>query len=219
MIGDINLDVVKFIEKLKNFVKDIDWIEEHLSDAASYNWRQMLELLSFLSKILSDEQLSEIINQHPSFLFEESGGRTFSLIGFLLKFELSMKRISVIFLEFPRIQIGKFLSNLRNCFLLLIEIEMEAAEVGKIFCSHSLLLGSFTLERTNSLLANWVLGRKNRITQERIESQVQNLQARFDCFVEAGLDCEDVCAMAKVAYQNFCRSVDEINKKIHFLVK
>ncbi|KAF7804131.1 transcription termination factor MTEF18, mitochondrial-like [Senna tora] len=159
LIGDSNLYFIEVIEKLKYYVNDINWIEEHLLDEISYNWGQMLEFLCLLGKAFSEQQLADVIHQHPV-LFEESGGRTLSLISFLLKFGLSMNLISQIFLKFPQIQVGIFLSNLRHCFLFLSEIEMEGAEIGKIFRSHALLLGSFTLKRTNSLLASLKVGKK-----------------------------------------------------------
>lgn len=160
LIGDCNIDLVKITEKLKHYVNDINWIEGRLLDGTTYNWSQMLDLLCLLGKVLSEQQLADIINQQPNLLFEESGGRTISLICFLVKLGLSTNQVSLVFLEFPQIQVGKFLSNLKNCFLFLSEIDMEAAEIGKIFRSHSLSLGSFTLKRTNSLLSNLNAGKK-----------------------------------------------------------
>ncbi|KAI4300706.1 hypothetical protein L6164_034052 [Bauhinia variegata] len=271
LIGDINLDVVEVVEKLEHFGKDINWVEEHLLDGTSYNWGQVLELLCLLGKFSSEEQLGEIINQHPDFLFEDSGSRTISLIVFFLKLGLSINQISLIFLQFPEIRIGKFLWNLRRCLVLLTEIKMDGAEIGKIFQSHSLLLGSFTLKRTNSLLCklnigksrlcrmirdnpqelkNWAVGRKLQPlpkAEDDVKSQMQKmefllslgyqensqklkyafkvfrgkgaeLQERFDCIVNAGLDYEDVHEMIKVAPQILNLKTDVIDMKINLLV-
>ncbi|KAI4348761.1 hypothetical protein L6164_009443 [Bauhinia variegata] len=273
LIGDTNLEIVKVLEKLKHFGKDINWVEEHMLDGTSYNWGQMLEVLRLLSKFSSEEQLGEMIKQHPDFLFEDSGGRTFSLIGFFLKLGLSKDQISLIFLKFPEIQFGKFLWNLRRCFLFLSDIKMVGAEIGKIFQSHSLLLGSFTLKKTNTLIASLNIGRKRlcrfirdnpqelknlaigrklkplpKEEDDDIKSQMQKmeflsslgyqensqklkyafkvfrgkgaeLQERFDCIVNAGLDYEDACEMINMAPQILNLTTDVINMKINCLVK
>ncbi|XP_054795097.1 transcription termination factor MTEF18, mitochondrial-like [Prosopis cineraria] len=161
LIGDCNPDFVKVIGKFRHYVNDINWIEGHLLDGTSCNWSQMLRVMCFFGRVLTEQQLSDMINQHPDFFFDGSGGsRTLSLIVFLLKFGLSVDVISFIFVNFPPIKVSKFLSNLRHCLLILSELDMEAAEIGKIFHSHSLMLGSFTLRRTNSLLCNLKAGKK-----------------------------------------------------------
>ncbi|XP_061346381.1 transcription termination factor MTEF18, mitochondrial-like [Gastrolobium bilobum] len=273
LVGDVNLGFVKVVEKLKHLVvaKDDSWIEGHLLDGVSFNWGMMLELLSLLGKVYRKGQLADLISRHPCVVFEDSGGRTLSLIGFLFKFGLSLNQISLIFLELPQIQIGKFFSNLRHCFLFLSEIEMQAAEIGRIFQSHSLLLGSSTLKKTTSLLGNlnvgkkrlcriiqdnpqemknWVLGKKLQPLENSNEEQeskmlktefllslgyVENsknmeeafklfrgkgaeLQERFDFFVKAGFDCEDVRKMIRVAPQILNQTTDRINMKIEYLV-
>ncbi|KAE9615849.1 hypothetical protein Lal_00017427 [Lupinus albus] len=157
LVGDVNVQFVKVVDKLKGLVAKggSDWIERHLLDC---NWGLMLELLCLLGKVCSEEQLGDVIHNHPRVV--ESGGTTLSLIGFLLKFGLSVKQICLVFLEFPQIRADQFLKNLRQCFVFLNEIEMQAAEIGKIFQSHSLMLGSSTLKKTNSLLCNLNVGKK-----------------------------------------------------------
>lgn len=162
LVGDVNLQFVKVMEKLKGLVANggSDWIERYLLDGGGCccNWGLMYELLCLLGKICSEEQLGDVIRNHPCVV--ESGGTTLSLIGFLLKFGLSVNQICLIFMEFPQIQVGKFFKNLRQCFLFLSEIDMQAAEIGKIFQSHSLMLGSSTLKKTTSLLCNLNVGKK-----------------------------------------------------------
>ncbi|KAK7259504.1 hypothetical protein RIF29_25112 [Crotalaria pallida] len=157
LVGDVNVQFVKVVEKLKGFVAEggSDWIEQHLLDS---NWGLMLELLSLLGKICSEKELGDVIRNHPCVV--ESGGTTLSLIGFLLKFGLSVNQIHLVFLKFPPIQVDMFLKNLRQCFMFLSEIEMPAAEIGKIFQSRSLMLGSSTIKKTNSLLGNLNAGKK-----------------------------------------------------------
>ena len=164
LVGDVDLCFVKVVEKLKRLVageKGSGWIEGQLLDEGCCNFGLMVELLCLLEKVYSEEKLlGEMIDQHPCVVFEYSGGRTLSLIGFLMKFGLSVDQVALMFLEFPQIGIAKFLLNLRKCFMFLCDIEMQAAEIGKIFRSHSLMMGSSTLKKTNSLLGNLNVGRK-----------------------------------------------------------
>ncbi|KAF2307790.1 hypothetical protein GH714_031755 [Hevea brasiliensis] len=160
LIGDVNIDFIKVFEILRKGGIELDWIEDQLLENR-YNWSQMLSLLNLFSKTgYSKEQLGGMIRQHPGILFEGSGCKTLSLIGFLFKFGSSMNQICSMFLHFSHLQIGKFVLNLRQCFLFLIEIEMDMSEIGKIVRSHPLLLGSCTLKKTNTLLGTLNVGKK-----------------------------------------------------------
>lgn len=169
LMGDVNVDFVEVVDMLKDIVAkggdggDVDsgWIKWGFLDEVSCNWGLMLELLCLLSDAgFSKEQLAEIIRRSPCVVFEDSGGRTLSMIGFLTKFGLSVNQIALVFLEFPQIRMVKFLANLRVCLQLLTEIEMEAVEIGKIFQSHTLFIGSYTLKTTKSLLGCLNVGKK-----------------------------------------------------------
>ncbi|XP_034198047.1 transcription termination factor MTEF18, mitochondrial-like, partial [Prunus dulcis] len=177
LIGDVNAAFVEVLEILKSSGFETCWIEENLLEEHSYNWSRMLEVLHWFSeKGCSDEQLGVLIGQHPDILFEGSGRTTFSLIGFLLKFGFTMSRIYSMFLQFPKIQVMKFVLNLRNCFLVFNKIEMEVAEIGKIIRSHPLLLGSIAIKKTNTLLTGLNVGKKrlSRYIQENPE-ELKNL--------------------------------------------
>ncbi|GMY14129.1 transcription termination factor MTEF18, mitochondrial-like [Fagus crenata] len=177
LLGNVNVEIVQVLEKLKSFGMEISWIEEHLLEGITYNWRQVLGLLCLFGKMgCSEEQLARLIIEHPGILFEGSGDRTLSLIGFLLKFGSTVDQICLLFLEFPQIQVGKFVLNLRQCFLFLNEIDMEVTEIGKIVRSHALLLGSCTLKKTNTLFANLNVGKKRlcRLIQENPQ-ELKNL--------------------------------------------
>lgn len=168
LVGDVNVEFVKVVEMLKNIVAkggdgdfDSGWIQWHFLDEVSCNWGLMLELLCLLSNVgFSEKQLAEIIRGSPCIIFEESGGKTLSMIGFLVKFGLSVNQIALLFLEFPQISMVKFFANLRVCLQLLTEIEMEAKEIGKIFQSHTVLAGSNTLKTTKSLLGCLNVGKR-----------------------------------------------------------
>ncbi|EEF32017.1 conserved hypothetical protein [Ricinus communis] len=161
LIGDVNVDFIKSMEILRKGGIELCWIEKHLSEKCSYNWSKLHALLNLFSKAcFREEQLCEIISQHPGIVFEGSGDRTLSLIGFLVKFGSSKNQICSMFLQFPQIKVGKFLLNMRQCFLFLTEIEMEILEIGKIIRSYPLMLGSCTLKKSNSLLSCLNVGKK-----------------------------------------------------------
>ncbi|CAJ1909241.1 unnamed protein product [Sphenostylis stenocarpa] len=162
LVRGVDLDFVKVVEKLKSVMgKDCDWIGERLLiNKGCCNWRVMRQVLSLVSRVYNEKQLVDLVTRHPDLIFEESGRCVLSLIDFLLKFGLSVNQVSVMLLEFPEIRVAKFLSNLRLCFLFLTEIEMEASEIGRILQSHCLVLGSFTMKRTITLLTSLNVGKK-----------------------------------------------------------
>ncbi|KAK1563112.1 hypothetical protein Q3G72_022527 [Acer saccharum] len=160
LIGDSNVEFVKVIEILKNMGLGFSWIEERVK-SNSCNWRMMFSFLNLFSQFDSDEKpLSRLIQQHPGLLLEGSGDRALTLVGLLLKFGFTMNEILPMFLQFPEIQVGKFVSNLRQCVQFLNEIEMEMEEIVNIVQSHPILLGSCTLKKTDSLLTVLNVGRK-----------------------------------------------------------
>ncbi|KAG7033488.1 hypothetical protein SDJN02_03210, partial [Cucurbita argyrosperma subsp. argyrosperma] len=72
----------------------------------------------------------------------------------------SMIQICSVFVQFPRIRVGKFVSNIRLCLLFFNEINMGMQEIQHLFQSHPLLLGSFTLKKKNCLLVISNVGKK-----------------------------------------------------------
>ncbi|XP_004493712.1 transcription termination factor MTEF18, mitochondrial-like [Cicer arietinum] len=245
LVGDVNVEFVKVVEKLKSIVSkcgdgDSCWIEWHFLDEASCNWGFMLEVLCLLSNVdFSEEQLAEIIRRRPCVVFEESGGTTLSMIGFLMKFGLSVNQIALVFLEFPQIPMVNFFANLRRCFQLLTQIEMEAAEIGKIFQSHTLFVGSFTLKTTKSLLGclnvgkrrlckmvqdnphvmkNWVLGRKVQPLVSTKEAEEEKSRARKMEFLTSLGYVENTKQMNS-AIKVFRGKGAELQKRFDFIVK
>ncbi|XP_062003775.1 transcription termination factor MTEF18, mitochondrial-like [Rosa rugosa] len=271
LVGDVDVAFVEVLEKLRSLGFETSWVQGNLSESDSYNWRHMLGVLSFLSDSgCSNKQLGVLLGQHPDFVFEASGGRTFLLIGIFLKFGCSMSQICSMFLQFPQIEVTKFVSNMRRCFLILHEIKMEFTEIGKIVHSQPLLLGSIALKSTNTLLLhlkigkkelsryiqenpqemkNWVFGRTlrplelgenlrskthkmkflldigfvenpNKITEavNQFQGNGWELQERFDCIVEAGLDRDEVCKLIKRYPLVLCQSKKLLEMKIDLLV-
>nr|AMY26633.1 cgi-12 protein-related-mitochondrial transcription termination factor, mterf [Linum usitatissimum] len=162
LIGDVDVDLVNVLEMLKSMGIEFGWIEEQLSQRNSCNWRQSFLLLKSLSNIacMERDKLREIVADHPEIMFE--GEHSLLLIGFLLKMGSSIDEIvSSILQNFPKkMQVAKFLSNLRQCVHMLDEIHLEPYEIRDIVHSHSLLMGSYTMKKTKTLLYRLNVGKK-----------------------------------------------------------
>lgn len=272
LVGNVDREFLRFLEKLKSAGIEHDWIWKQLLKGISYNWSHLFEVLLLFIKLgFSEDQLGKVIGDNPELLFETSGRTIFSIMGFLWKFACTQHKIYSLFAQFPQIQTGKFLKNLHNCYQVLIEIEMPVEEIGNIFRSDPLLLGSCSLKKADSLLRSlnsgkkrlckmiledprvlkkWVLGARVEPLPTAEEMQrskemktkfllnlgvVENpgemeealkafrgkgleLQERFDCFVNAGLDPKDVSTMIKVYPNILNQTKDVIEAKIDFLV-
>lgn len=273
LIGNRSRELRKVLDRFKSIGIGYGWIQAHLLEGNSYDFTHMLQLLCLLCDMgCSEEQLEKLFFQHPGLLFEASGNRAISLIGFFIKFGYTKEEIWSVFLKFPQVNVGKFVSNLRKCYNFLVEIEMEVQEIGRIVHSHPLLLGSCCLKKLDILLVDlntekkdlcdvvkqdphalkgWVIRLRVKQVQNREAEELRSkitkmkflldsgfvenskemtkalkvfrgkggeLQARFDCFVKAGLDRKDVSEMIKVAPQVLNQSEEVIKKKMDFLV-
>lgn len=272
LIGDIDTDFIEALQTLKDLGFEHSWVEEHLLELKSYNWSIILQVLRLFRKIGCDrEQLHGLISRQPGLILEDSGYKMLSVAGFLLKFGSTLPQICAIFLQFPQIPVGEFVSNMNRCILLLNEIEMNANEIGKIVRGHFLMLGKSTLKRTNSLyahlnvgkkrlreyiqenpqeLSKWVVGAKikplppaggrkqSKIVKTEFlvnlgyeddpakiaeackffRGRAAELQERFDCLVNAGLDEKDVSEMVRVSPQILNQSKKVLQRKIDVLV-
>ncbi|CAK7342384.1 unnamed protein product [Dovyalis caffra] len=175
LIGEVNVDFIKVLEILRKLGVEISRIEEDLSENSSYDWSRLLALLNLLRYAgYNEEQLGGLVSQHLGIFFGDSVDRIYLLIGFLLKFGSTMNQICYMFLQFPQMQFEKFVSNLRHCFLFLTEIEMEVREIGNLFCSHTLMLGSCRLKKSSTLRS--VLNAPNKRICELIQENPQVLK-------------------------------------------
>ncbi|KAK8315171.1 hypothetical protein V6Z12_D01G222100 [Gossypium hirsutum] len=142
LIGDVDMKFIKVLEILRSMGFDHAWIQEHLADQDSYNWGLILRVLNIFSEMFFSNELVRLINQHPGLLFED--------------------QISSMFLQFPKIQVQQFVSNLIKCFVFFHEIEMEVDEIAKLVCSYTVLLGSCRLckyiQENPQELSKWVIG-------------------------------------------------------------
>ncbi|KAL8479318.1 hypothetical protein ACS0TY_026256 [Phlomoides rotata] len=150
--GDVSGEFIEFIETLKIARIEYDWLEEHILEGDSYNWKRMLEVMCLLGELgFNGEKLGEVITNHPDLLLGRSGRFTFCLFGFLLKFGSTHSDIRMVFLQFPYVSVLNFINNLHQCYKFLVEIRMPNQDIGRIFRSYPLLLGSSELKKVSSL--------------------------------------------------------------------
>ncbi|XP_010520050.1 PREDICTED: transcription termination factor MTEF18, mitochondrial-like [Tarenaya hassleriana] len=165
LIGDRSVELANVLEILKSVGFDDSWLEESLLEDESYDWCIMLRTINLLRDIGFDkDELCGLIRKHPRLVFESSGDWTLILVGFQTKLGSSKTEIQSFFQTLSQIEVGKFVSNLRRCFLLLSEIEMKTDEICKIFRTHSWWLGTCILKRSQTLISNLNAG-KRRICQ------------------------------------------------------
>ncbi|KAI4364000.1 hypothetical protein MLD38_020148 [Melastoma candidum] len=161
LIGDPNVHFCKVMEKLCSLGFELNWITVQLSETSYCRWSQMLEILSVFEKMgFGDEQLRRLIDRRPGLVFENSGKESASFIGFLVKFGSTKDELRAMFVKFPPMQVKKFVSNIRQCFLFFVEIDMGAEDIDRIIRAETLLLGSCTLKTLNSLLSILNVGKK-----------------------------------------------------------
>ncbi|KAK4413020.1 Transcription termination factor MTEF18, mitochondrial [Sesamum alatum] len=163
--GNVDEKFVEVLAKLEKAGIEYEWLEEHMCEEDSYNWKNMLELICLLSEIgLSDEQLGELFRQHPDLLLECSGRLTFCLFGLLMKFGSTLDDVRTAILQFPQISVLEFTNNLCNCYKFLIEINMAVQDIGSIVRSYPTVLGSCELKKVDSLMSSLNCG-KNRLCE------------------------------------------------------
>lgn len=153
LIEDECNDFVKVLMELRTLGIVNGWFLEHLSDEASYNWKHMLKLLCLLKEFGCDnEYLERLLSKHPSILLQDSGVTTLLVISFLLKFGASKKDVLSLFSQFPDVNVGLYVSNLRRSFFFLLNIEMDVYSIAKLFCSYPHILGSCCLKGVKTAL-------------------------------------------------------------------
>lgn len=158
-------EFVEFLEKLKKVGIEYDWLQGHIREEDSYNWKCMLQLMCLFCKSeWSEKQVGELFKQHPDLLLERSGRITFGLIGLLLKLGSTLTDVHNLFLHFPQISVFKFAYNLHNSYNFLVDIDMSAQDIGLIVCSYPVLLGSVELKKVKSILSLLCCG-KSKLCQ------------------------------------------------------
>ncbi|KAI3962210.1 hypothetical protein MKX01_030760 [Papaver californicum] len=268
LVGGVNRDFVRFLTMLNSLGIETNWIREYLSDKITYSWNRMVGMTGFLGEMgCSKKEMRRLFDNHPRFLFEDSGNNIYILVALLLKIGISTENILSLFLQHPQILTGNFTKNLWGALHFLSEIKMETEDIAMIICSHTHILGCCCLkkkprtvlsdlkvgpdklceiikedpqklvtlagkkgtspkkapndlEKTTFLLTIGYVENSDELVKalKRFRGRGDQLQERFDCLVNAGLDFHDVCKMIKDAPQVLNQSKDVIEMKIKHLV-
>lgn len=161
LVGDVNREFVKVIEWLEDIGIQLDWIGGNLSEKNSYDWSRMLVILRYLTELgFTNQELGALIRKHPDFLLDGSGKVVLLLSGWLLKLGGTKKELFGLFCQFPDIQIGSFMKNMRCGLMFLIEIEMDPGNIQKLLLTHTEVFGFNSLKKANSILTYLNVGRK-----------------------------------------------------------
>lgn len=269
LIGGVNNELVKFLEKLKYLGLGMDWIGGYASDNCTYNWNRMLDTMDFLDDVgYTKQQMCSLFERNPALLLEGSGKNVYVLFGRLLKLGLEMNEVYSLFMQYPQVLSVKSTRYLLQALDYLIEVGMGTDEIADVVVSDLEFLSSSRLKRPSTVRRELKVGRDGLLqviredprkllrlaskskatTSKQVVSQVpynhlektsflmrlgyaenseemikalkkfrgrgDQLQERFDCLVEAGLDCNVVMNMIKQAPMVLNQSKDMIVKKI-----
>ncbi|KAJ0965078.1 hypothetical protein J5N97_026216 [Dioscorea zingiberensis] len=143
LIGDVNVEFLNVVDKLKTFGIELDWLRGCLSDKSLYSWNRILEMLDFLDLMgCGKKELASLMCENPRFVFDDSGKKIYVLVAMLLKLGLSRNMILNLFVQYPRILTGNFTKYLLQSVQFLSGIGMENKDISRIISTHpSSLLG------------------------------------------------------------------------------
>ncbi|KAF6151807.1 hypothetical protein GIB67_010381 [Kingdonia uniflora] len=236
LVGDLNSDFVMVLQSFLGL--DYNWIEGHLSESNSYNWRQVFGYHGLFKKnLFTKEEFGELLRNGPGFLLDGSVENLLPLIEMLLRREVTLKEISSLFLQVPWNRTATFLKNLKQNLQFLVDLEMRDEDIGRIFCSHSKMLGSFSLKKKWSDVLTLLNIRKRHLCKiinkdpnklknlEEIKQTCKvfktvetNFRERFDYYVKAGLNRELVTKMVEREPRCMMMSKDIMEEKIGLLI-
>ncbi|KAK8943786.1 hypothetical protein KSP40_PGU004637 [Platanthera guangdongensis] len=143
LIGEHNMDFLQVVRKLKSLEVELNLIRGCLSDKCVYHWDRILEMLNFLDGMgYNQKNLKTLINQHPRFIFDDSGKKIYILVALLLKLGIEKGDILLLFVQCPRVLTGKFVKNLWQSIYFLVDIGMDVEDIKTIVKTHSHVLGA-----------------------------------------------------------------------------
>ncbi|XP_044507148.1 transcription termination factor MTEF18, mitochondrial [Mangifera indica] len=272
LIGDVDGEFVKVLEKLKGLGFKNDWIGGYLYGKGTYNWNRTVDTMEFLEKVgYSEVRLYNLFKTNPGIVFEGSGRKVYVLFGRLLKLGLKMNQIYHMFMQNPQLLSGKCTKNLLQAVGFMVEIGMRIEDIANIVSKHAELMGSCSLKAPRSVCRSlkvekddlcqiikdeptklFHLASKTKIKiyeQEELQNPTKHrkktaflvglgyvenseemtkalkqfrgrgdqLQERFDCLLEAGLDINILRRIIKHAPMVLNQSKEVIEKKMDFL--
>ncbi|CAK7336951.1 unnamed protein product [Dovyalis caffra] len=272
LIGGIDSEFVRVLERLNRAGLKNDLIGGYLSAKDSYNWKRLLDTIDFLDKVsYSEDQLRDLLKMNPVLVFEGSGKKVYLLFGRLLKLGLKVNEVYSLFIQHPQILTSKSVRNLLRAVDILLYIGMGIEDTANIISTQMEHLCSTPLKGPRTLLKQFkvkkdslcqilmegplelfLLGSKLKVeSSEKLASRgasnklekaafllrlgyVENsdemmralkkfrgrgdqLQERFDCLVQAGLDYNAVSSFVKQAPMVLNQTKDVLEKKIDCL--
>lgn len=180
LVGDVDVNFLNVLEKLKSFGVELDWIKGSLSDKNKYDWSWILEMLHFLDGMgCNKNKLSMFIKSHPKFILNDSGKNIYILVDILLKLGLKRDELPLFFEQYPRSLTGKFTMNLWKSIQFLSEIGMENMQISIIVSKHAQVLGSSCCRQPTYVLKILNLSAKKLVELiEKDPSQFSALTSR-----------------------------------------
>ncbi|WOL19487.1 transcription termination factor MTEF18, mitochondrial [Canna indica] len=153
LVGDINVEFLHVLEKLRSIGIELDWIRGCLSDKSTYRWDRIFKMLNFLDGMgCNKNELAALVKNNPRFIFDDSGKKIYILVALLLKLGLRMNNILVLFQQYPQILVGNFTKNLLQSVQFMVVIGMEIDDISRILSSHIQVLGSSSCKSPDVIL-------------------------------------------------------------------
>lgn len=89
---------MKLLTKLNGFKLDVSRFIEYLTEKDCYDWKKVFGVFCSLEKLgFSEEELQEIILQHPDLLLDDCGHSGLSLVALYLKLGVEINQMKQAF--------------------------------------------------------------------------------------------------------------------------
>ncbi|RZC86736.1 hypothetical protein C5167_030090 [Papaver somniferum] len=225
--------VMRFLEEMGCSRKDMRiLIDKHPRFLFEDSGNKIYILVALLLKIgISAENIISLFLQHPQILAGNFAKNLWGALHFLSEIKMETEDIAMIIRTHAHIlgccclkkKPRTVLSNLKVgpeklCEIIKEDPPMLVTLAGKKKTSHK--KASNDTEKTTFLLHIGYVENSDELVKalKRFRGRGDQLQERFDCLVNAGLDFHDVCKMIKDAPQVLNQSKDVIEMKIKHLV-
>ncbi|KAJ6671912.1 MITOCHONDRIAL TRANSCRIPTION TERMINATION FACTOR FAMILY PROTEIN [Salix viminalis] len=237
LIGGVDREFVNVLGRLNRAGLKNDLIGGYLSAKESYDWKRLIDTIDFLDKVgYSEEQFHDLLKTNPVLVFEGSGKKVYLLFGQLVKLGLKVNGIYSLFTQYPQILSAKRVKNLLRGIHILLGIGMGVEDIANIISTQMERLCSTALkgpklkaakyyppggptnklEKTAFLLRLGYVENSDEMARalKMFRGRGDQLQERFDCLVQAGLDYNVVSSFIKQAPMVLNQTKDVIEKKI-----
>ncbi|KAK8336006.1 hypothetical protein V6Z11_A09G093300 [Gossypium hirsutum] len=244
LVGGVDAEFAAVLEWFKELGMEKDEIGGFVSGKGIYDWGRMLDTLDFLDRVgYTDEQLHNLLKTNPALLFQGSGKKVYVLFGQLLKlgigflFDIAMQTEDIVHIVSTRMELmGSY--SLKGPKTVCRELNVKRDELCQIIkedplkwfdvASKSKIQSSIQvaskdpstfLEKTAFLSRLGYLENSDEMLKalKQFQGRGDQLQERFDCLVNAGLDSNIVKNLIKQAPMVLNQSKHLLEKKIDCL--